>query len=81
MKIAVGVKQGEICSPFLSSILIEDLELYIGSRPESGLKFYDLTLVLFLYADDMVLFSDTVERLQQSLDDLLTYCWRCWRWG
>ncbi|XP_053380261.1 uncharacterized protein LOC128548803 [Mercenaria mercenaria] len=78
IEIAVGLKQGEICSPLLWSMFIEDLELYLGTRPGSGLNFDDLTLILFLYADDMVLFSDTVQGLQQSLEDLHVYCDR---WG
>lgn len=78
IEISVGLKQGEICSPLLWSLFIEDLELYLGSRPDSGILLDDLTLILLLYADDMVLFSDTAEGLQQSLYDLKMYCDR---WG
>lgn len=47
IEIAVGLEQGEICSPLLWSMFIEDLELYLSSRPDSGINFADITLILF----------------------------------
>ena len=40
---AVGLKQGEIMSPMLFSLFIEDLELFIQDSPTSGLTIDDST--------------------------------------
>ena len=74
IEISVGLKQGEICSPLLYSLFVEDLELYLQNRPESGLSINDITLILLLYADDMVLLSESPSDLQHSLDNLKVYC-------
>ena len=54
---AQGLKQGEITSPMLFSLFIEDLELFIQDSPTSGLTIDDITFILLLFADDMVLFG------------------------
>jgi hypothetical protein len=54
MDLIVGLKQGEICSPLFWSMFIEDLELFLGSRPGSGVNYGDITLILFVYADIIV---------------------------
>ena len=47
---------------------IEDLELHLNLNIESGLNYEDLTIILFLYADDMVLMAENINDMQQSLD-------------
>ena len=74
MDILVGLKQGDNCSPLFWAIFIEDLELHLNSNIDSGLNFEDLTIILFLYADDMVLMSENIDDMQRSLDNLKTYC-------
>ena len=61
-------------SPMLFFLFIEDLELLIQDSPTSGLTIDDITFILLLFADDMVLFGKTPEELQHSLDLLETYC-------
>ena len=61
-------------SPMLFSLFIEDLELFIQDNPTSGLTIDDITFILLLFADDMVLFGKSPEELQHSLDLLEAYC-------
>ena len=65
-------------SPILFALFIEDMELYIQSNDSSGLTFHDISLILLLFADDMVIFGHNQMDLQNSLDMLSEYCTR---WG
>ena len=68
-----GVLQGEVISPILFSIYVNDYEnefLNCGIEP---LELQNLSLFLLMYADDMILFSESVGDLQQMLDKLLLY--------
>jgi hypothetical protein len=70
----VGVSQDEHLFPFLFSLYLNDLELLLHDRNSKGLDSIakdiedelDIFLRLFilLYADDTVLFSDSVEDLK-----------------
>jgi hypothetical protein len=72
----VGVSQDEHLFPFLFSLYLNDLELLLHDRNSKGLDSIakdiedelDIFLRLFilLYADDTVLFSDSVEDLMYS---------------
>ncbi len=75
---AVGLRQGEVISPLLFSLFVEDLELHLQSNLDSGLYFDDIVLILLLFADDMAILGKTPEDLQNSLDSLYDYCNR---WG
>lgn len=80
----IGVRQGENLSPFLFSIFLNDLEQYfrnLDGIPLESLKqkfenelhiFFELFVVL--YADDTVIFSETKEGMQNSLDIFQIYC-------
>ncbi|MCG8035193.1 MAG: hypothetical protein JAZ03_23855 [Candidatus Thiodiazotropha taylori] len=61
-------------SPILVSLFLEDLELYLQNRAESGLLIDDIVLILLLFADDMVILGKSPEELQYHLDLLHTYC-------
>ena len=65
---AVGFKQGEVISQILFSFVIEDLELFLQSDHTSGLSLQDITFILMLFADDMVILGKSVEDLQNSLN-------------
>ena len=75
-----GVRQGENLSPLLFSLFINDLEDHMTDMGNPYLDFSDETcnqfikLMLLLYADDTVVFSNSPTGLQKCLDDLYIYC-------
>ena len=70
----VGLLQGEVFSPVLFSLFINDLEIFLQQNPNAGLTLEQISLYLLLFADDAVIFSDTVEGLQSSLTYLEMFC-------
>lgn len=70
----VGVRQGECLSPFLFSMYLNDLENEFEMKGVEGINLGMLKLYLLLYADDIVIFSNTKEGLQKGLDVLADYC-------
>ena len=67
-----GVKQGDVISPLLFSLFINELAQEIIQSSRHGLTLSpDLTeLVILLFADDIVLISETVVGLQNQLNNL-----------
>lgn len=82
----IGVRQGENLSPFLFSIFLNDLELFLSRKNVSGITCdhdfeetnYYLKLLILLYADDTVIFSNSENGLQHALSMFSEYCnkWR-----
>ena len=78
----VGVRQGENLSPFLFSIFLNDLDHYLTSKRVSGIELdyteddahIYLKLLLLLYADDTIIFSDGIDSLQHALNVFEEYC-------
>ena len=56
------------------SLFLEDLELVLNDRANSGLTIDDISYILMLFADDMVILSNSPEDLQNSLNLLGSYC-------
>lgn len=69
----VGLLQGEVLSPFLFSLFINDLESFLEQDPNASLSLEHLSMYLLMFADDAVIFSDTIEGLQSSLNNLESY--------
>ena len=69
----LGVRQGECLSPFLFAMYVNDLESHLHSA-DGGVTISDFKLMLLLYADDLVIFSETPEALQLQIDKLYNYC-------
>ena len=62
--------QGEVLSPILFSFYVNDFENEFIANSNCALEFQDITLFLLMYADDMILMSETVEGLQEMLNTL-----------
>ena len=73
-----GVRQGECLSPFLFAIYLNDIEQEYITKGADGVDTGFLKLFLLLYADDIVIFSEKPEGLQNGLNILYDYCQR-WR--
>ena len=71
---AVGLRQGEVISPVLFALFIEDIELILQNEASSGLTIDDITFILLLFADDMAILGSSPDDLQNSLNLLNTYC-------
>ena len=67
-----GVKQGDVCSPLLCSLFINELAVEIINNGRHGVSFIVDTFQLFilLLADDVVLLSETIVGLQTQLNNL-----------
>ena len=69
-----GVKQGDVCSPVLVSLFINNLALDIINNGRHGVSLSSdfVQLVMLLFADDMILLSKTVIGLQTQLNSLFS---------
>ena len=69
-----GVKQGDVCSPVLFSVFINELALDIINNGRHGVSLSSdfVQLVILLFADDMILLSETVISLQTQLNNLFS---------
>ena len=70
----LGVRQVECLSPFSFSMYLNELEEELILKVLDGVSLGMLNLYLLLYADDIILFANTPEALQQSLNVLAGYC-------
>ena len=71
---SLGVRQGECLSPLLFSFYLNDIEEQFINSGLDGIDTDMLKIFMLLYADDIVIFANTKEQLQNSLDLLLEYC-------
>ena len=54
----VGLLQGEISSPILFSLFLNDIELFLQHNDNPGLTLDQLNMYILLYADDSVVLSE-----------------------
>ena len=73
-KCDVGLLQGEVLSPILFSLFLNDIEMYLQADANAGITLDQLSIYLLMFADDAVIFSETIEGLQESLNNLKQYC-------
>ena len=68
----MGVNQGGVASGFLFQKYMSDLKQYLDCNV--GVCISKTILVHLLWADDLILFSDTPNGLQRQLNGLYTFC-------
>jgi hypothetical protein len=74
LTIVKGVKQGDIISPLLFNIFLNDITLVLNESICTPPFLSNKSVGCLLYADDLVIMSETEEGLQCSLDHLNMYC-------
>ena len=74
---SIGVKQGDNLSPTLFALFLNDLPS-LFSAEDNPASLGELKFHCMLYADDLVLLSETPEGLQSAVSKLQNYChqWR-----
>ena len=74
----VGIRQGDCLSPLLFNLFIDDIKEYIHDC--DPVEVGDARLSHLLFADDLLLLSETESGLQKQLTSLSTYCDK-WKLG
>lgn len=59
---------------FLFAVYVNDIENEFIAKGANGIDIDVLKIFLLLYPDDIVIFAETPEDLQSSLDILYDYC-------
>eukprot|EP00745_Piridium_sociabile_P010012 TRINITY_DN16984_c0_g1_i1.p1 TRINITY_DN16984_c0_g1~~TRINITY_DN16984_c0_g1_i1.p1 ORF type:complete len:102 (-),score=2.31 TRINITY_DN16984_c0_g1_i1:37-342(-) len=65
----LGLKQGEVCSPVLFSLFINELATEIIQKGKHGIQLIPdfLEILILMFADDIILLSDSITGLQNQL--------------
>jgi hypothetical protein len=73
-----GIKQGDTLSPYLFNLYLNDIHDLFNDKSGTPPKLAEQLVGGLLYADDLLIISETPQRLQKSLDRLHKYCekWR-----
>ena len=69
----IGLKQGCNLSPILFNIFINDFVTTLNEYQSDAPSLGNIKINCLLYADDLILFSESAEGLQASLDQLHTF--------
>ena len=67
-----GVNQGGVASGILFRKYLKDLDMYL--KKEVGICIGETIIAHLLWADDLMLFSNTENGLQKQLDGLKLFC-------
>ena len=74
IQIKTGVRQGDILSPLLFNIFINDIIQEFNSQECYPPSLINEQVGSLLYADDLVIMSTSVAGLQNSMNKLSSYC-------
>ena len=74
----LGLKQGCVLSPILFNLFIDDIK-EIFNRQCDPVLLFDTFMNHLLYADDLIMMSNSAEGLQTCIDNLEEYC-KKWHW-
>ena len=74
IRVTKGLKQGDNLSPLLFNIYINDLPQYLASGNTYPVDLMGKKLNCLLWADDLILMSETPEGLQRCVHNLQEYC-------
>jgi hypothetical protein len=73
-KSEVGIRQGDNLSPNLFKIILNDLPKRLAESDTKPVNINQCDITCLMYADDLVLLSETAEGLQSSIDKTVSYC-------
>lgn len=77
--VTAGVLQGDVLSPDLFKVFINDLPQFLAGAGCTGVNVSDMRkVILLLFADDILLWGESQTQLQLQLDALRDYC-RLWQ--
>ena len=69
-----GVRQGDSISPTLFNIFINDMSKIFENENNDPVKIIDSKVGSLLFADDLIILSNSEKGLQNSLNNLSEYC-------
>ncbi len=73
IKSNIGCKQGGCLSPRLYSIYVEEIIETISKQTECA-KYYNIPIGILMFADDMILLSNSNEKLQKLVNLVENFC-------
>jgi hypothetical protein len=74
-KSQVGIRQGDNLSPNLFKIILNDLPYTLEESEVDPVSLNGNHITCLMYADDLVLFSESAEGLQNSINKTVNYCY------
>ena len=69
-----GIKQGDTLSPFLFNLFLNDVNNIFSSSKCASPSLFNRVVNCLLYADDLLVVSETKSGLQHALNELHSYC-------